>query len=231
MPRTARILLPNTPHHIIQRGHNRQVIFASNKDYNYYRKNLVMLKREIGCKIYAYCLMTNHVHIIVDPGDEPGAISLLMKHVAGRQTRHVNNIEERSGSLWEGRFKSSIISTTEYLASCCRYVELNPLRTGMVTAPGEYKWSSFNRKAKGKKDPVVDFSANYMSLGKNARERQKAYSKYVSETVPEYELKLIREAIQRGQVTGGDKFRQEVSKKLGIPISNRGPGRPRKSRK
>ena len=231
MPRTARILLPNTPHHIVQRGHNRQVVFVNDEDYNYYRENLVFFKQEFGCRIYAYCLMTNHVHLIVDPRDEPEAISFLMKRVAGRQTRYVNKLEGRSGSLWEGRFKSSVISTTEYLAACCRYVELNPLRAGIVTDPGDYKWSSFNRKAKGKCDPVVDFTVSYKSLGKNAHERQQAYSKYVSGTVPDYELKLIREALQRGQVTGGERFRHEVSQRLGIRISNRGPGRPRKDKK
>jgi putative transposase len=231
MPRSSRILLPNAPHHIVQRGHNRQVVFVSDDDYNYYRENLIFFKKEFGCRVYAYCLMTNHVHLVLEPGDEPEAISLLMKRVAGRQTRHVNKLEKRSGSLWEGRFKSSIISSTEYLAACCRYVELNPLRAGMVADPGEYKWSSFNRKAKGKRDPVVDLPVNYMSLGKNARERQEMYSEYVSGTVPEYELKLIRDALQRGQVTGGEKFRHEVSRKLGIRISNRGPGRPKKGTK
>ena len=231
MPRSSRILLPNAPHHIVQRGHNRQVVFVSDDDYNYYRENLIFFKKEFGCRVYAYCLMTNHVHLVLEPGDEPEAISLLMKRVAGRQTRYVNKLEQRSGSLWEGRFKSSIISSTEYLAACCRYVELNPLRAGMVSDPGEYNWSSFNRKAKGRRDPVVDLPVTYMSLGKNARERQEMYSEYVSGTVPEHELKLIRDALQRGQVTGGEKFRHEVSRKLGIRISNRGPGRPKKGTK
>jgi len=229
MPRSARIVLPHTPHHIVQRGHNRQTVFVSDDDYNYYRENLIDFKREFGCRIYAYCLMTNHVHLIVDPGKNPESLSLLMKRIAGRQTRYVNKLEDRSGSLWEGRYKSSIISTEEYLPACSRYIELNPLRAGMVTDPAEYKWSSYGFKILGKKDLVVDLHPSYFALGKNEQERQKAYAEYVLGTVPEYEIKLIRDALQRGQLTGNDRFRIEIEKKFGVRISNKKPGRPRKA--
>jgi putative transposase len=149
MPRQARVVLPNTPHHIMQRGHNRQVVFVSDDDFQYYRENLILIKKEFGCKIYSYCLMTNHVHLIVNPGGNPKSLSLLMKRVAGRQTRHVNKLEKRSGSLWEGRFKSSIISSKEYLYSCSRYIELNPVRAGIIEEPSAYAWSSFAKKVKG----------------------------------------------------------------------------------
>jgi putative transposase len=103
------------PHHIIQRGHNRQVVFASDEDYQYYLDNLCEWKEKLGCKVYAYCLMTNHVHLIVDPGEDGGNLARMMKRVAGRQTRYLNKLEKRTGSLWEGRFKSSTISADEYL--------------------------------------------------------------------------------------------------------------------
>ena len=180
MPRSARIVLPNTPHHIVQRGHNRQTVFVSDDDYNYYRENLIEFKQEFDCRIYAYCLMTNHVHLIIDPGKNPTALSLLMKRVAGRQTRYVNKLEKRSGSLWEGRFKSSIISTDEYLPACCRYIELNPLRAAMVTDLTEYKWSSYAAKVHGNDDLVVDFHPFYLALGESERDRQKAYVEYSS---------------------------------------------------
>lgn len=228
MPRSARIILPHTPHHIVQRGHNRQTVFVSDDDYNYYRENLIEFKREFNCRIYAYCLMTNHVHLIIDPGDNPEMLSQLMKRVAGRQTRYVNRLEKRTGSLWEGRFKSSIVSTSEYLPACCRYIELNPVRASVAVNPADYKWSSFNCLAHGKSDLVVDQRPCYKSLGKNGPERQEAWKTYVYDTIADYELKLIRDALQRGQVTGGDKFQQEISKKLGIRLSNKGPGRPKK---
>lgn len=230
MPRKARTILPNAPHHIIQRGHNRETVFVSDDDFNYYRENLIHFKNEYGCKIYAYCLMTNHIHLIVDPGEKPEALSLLMKRVAGRQTRYVNKLEKRSGSLWEGRFKSSIISSKEYLPACCRYIELNPLRAAMVFNPIEYKWSSYACKVTDKRDPVVNFHPTYWAIGDSSTERQKAYADYVLATVPEYETQLIRDALQRQQLTGGDRFRAEVERKLGIRISNNKQGRPKKKR-
>jgi len=208
MPRTARIVLPYTPHHIVQRGHNRQTVFVADDDYNYYLGNLIEFKRAFDCKVYAYCLMTNHVHLVVDPGKNPDSLSLLMKLVVGRQTRYVNKLEKRTGSLWEGRFKSSVISTEEYLPACCRYIELNPLRAGMVTDPGEYQWSSYGAKVRGRKDMVVDFHPSYLSFGESDGARQKAYAEYVRGTVPEDEIKLLREALQRGQLTAVIDFEQ-----------------------
>jgi len=113
MPRQARLVLPNCPHHVIQRGHNRQVVFAGDEDYLFYLHTLHEWKTELGCKVYAYCLMTNHVHLVLDPGGAPENLGLLMKRVAGRQTRFVNKTEKRSGSLWEGRYKSSSINAGE----------------------------------------------------------------------------------------------------------------------
>ena len=228
MPRSARIIIPDTPHHVMQRGHNRQAVFAGDDDYAYYRDNLLLFKREFGCKIYAYCLMTNHVHLLVDPGPEAETLSKLMKRVAGRQTRYLNKLEKRSGSIWEGRFKSSIISTHEYLPACCRHIERNPLRAGIVDDPAEYRWSSYACKVQETHDSVVDLPAFYLALGSNAEERQIAYKKYVLDPVPDDETKVIRNALQRGQVTGGNRFREELSSRLGMRLSTRGPGRPRK---
>ncbi len=132
MPRNARIIIDDYPHHIIQRGHNRQVVFASDDDYLFYLDNLQEWKDTFGCKVYAYCLKTNHVHLIIDPGTDGHSLAMLMKRIAGRQTRYVNKREKRGGTLWEGRYKSSPISTNEYFLACCRYVELNPVRAGIV---------------------------------------------------------------------------------------------------
>ena len=119
MPRTSRIVISGYPHHIIQRGHNRQVIFACDADYQFYLDNLREWKEKLNCKVYAYCLMTNHVHLLIDPGENERNLANLMKRIAGRQTRYVNKIEKRTGSLWEGRYKSSPVSTGEYLLACC----------------------------------------------------------------------------------------------------------------
>ena len=123
-----------------------------------------------------------------------------------------------------------MISTKEYLPACCRYIESNPLRAGLVSDPALYQWSSYGAKVFGKKDLVVDLPRFYLSLGDTEGERQKAYEDYVLETIPEHEIKLIRGALQRGQLTGSDRFRKGIEKKLGIRISNKKQGRPRKKK-
>lgn len=215
----------------MQRGHNRQVVFSSEEEFQYYRENLIEFKKQFGCKVYAYCLMTNHVHLIVNPGKNPESLSLLMKRLAGRQTRYVNKLEKRSGSLWEGRYKSSIISSKEYLLACCRYIELNPLRAGLVNDPKDYLWSGYNRKVEGTVDKVLDLDSNYRALGNTQKERQSAYKEYVTQTISDEELQLIRGAIERNQLTGSDRFRMQLEKKHEVQIFNRGRGRPRKTKK
>ena len=150
--------------------------------------------------------------------------------LGGNYVQYFNSAYRRTGTLWEGRYKSSIISTKEYLPACCRYIELNPLRAGMVVDPSEYKWSSYGVKVLGKKDLVVDLPRDYLSLGDTVKQRQEAYQEYVLGTVPDYEIKLIREALQRGQLTGSDRFRKEIEKKLGTRIPNKKQGRPRKKK-
>ena len=211
MPRTTRILISDYPHHIIQRGHNRQVVFICDEDYLYYLDTLREWKEKLGCKLYAYCLMTNHVHLVIDPGKNGGNLSLLMKRLAGRQTRYVNKIEKRTGTLWEGRYKSSPIDTNEYLLTCCRYVELNPVRAGIVADPAAYRWSSYPVKVGLTRQEWLDFDPHYLGLASTARAREERYKMWMYETIPEEELKQIREAIQRGQLTGGSKFSEDIA--------------------
>ena len=142
MPRKARVLVPHCPHHIVQRGHNRQVVFLADEDYQFYLDNLAEWKVRLGIKFYARCLMTNHIHLVVEPGEDAGTLSLLMKRLAGRQAAFVNKQERRSGALWEGRFKASPVQRDAYLLACCRYVEMNPVRANMVAGPRQYRWSS-----------------------------------------------------------------------------------------
>ncbi len=144
MPRMARLVLPNSPHHVVQRGHNKQVVFADVADFKNYLSNLRELKQALAVKVYAFCLMTNHVHLLLDPGDDPTALARLMKVLAARTTRYRNRLEGRTGTLWESRYRSSIVQNDTYLLACTRYIELNPIRARMVAHPSDYPWSSFN---------------------------------------------------------------------------------------
>jgi len=228
MPRTARIILTGYPHHILQRGHNRQTVFASDEDYLYYLDNLKEWKEKLGCKVYAYCLMTNHVHLVIDPGDDERNLALLMKRVAGRQTRYVNKLEQRSGSLWEGRYKSSPINTNEYLLACCRYVELNPVRAGMVVDPLAYRWSSYGSKVGVHRQAWLDDDPCYLALADSPDQRAERYAAWVMETTPAEELEQICLALQRGQLTGSMRFVDEIAEKIERRVEFRGPGRPRR---
>jgi putative transposase len=230
MPRKARVIIPDCPHHIVQRGHNRQVVFASDADYQYYLETLVEWKEKLGCQIYAFCLMTNHVHLIINPGKDVKTLSQLMKRVNGRQTRYVNKVEKRTGSLWEGRYKSSPISTNEYLLSCSRYIELNPVRAGMVSRPEAYPWSSYQSKVGIRSLKWLDYDSCYMELDSSRENREKKYEQWVNAIIPQGEWKLIRQSLQRGQLTGSKKFVDQIEEKLNQRIEFRGPGRPKKNK-
>ena len=228
MPRAARIVVPNYPHHLIQRGHNRQAVFASDDDYLYYLENLAEWKKVYECEVYAFCLMTNHVHIVVNPGEHPESLGLLMKRVAGRQTRFVNYHEGRSGTLWEGRFKSSPIENNDYLLACCRYVEMNPVVAGLCDNPADYPWSSCGSKLGIKHFEWLDFDPLYLAMGANEGERRLRYRDFLSETVSDRERELVVNAVLRGQLTGGAAFVDEIEERLNRRIILRGRGRPRR---
>lgn len=229
MARMARVVVPNTPHHIIQRGHNRQTVFASDEDYQYYLETLWEWKGKLKCRLYSYCLMTNHVHLIIEPGEDVTSLGKLMKRLAGRQTRYVNTLEKRTGSLWEGRFKSHPIETERYLMTCCRYIELNPVRAKIVTGADDYLWSSYRSKIGLNNFRKVDEDLCYRALGENETARQTAYQEMVELGISSDEIKAIREASQHGHPLGGQRFKDEIENKLDIRLTLQKRGRPRKS--
>ncbi|MHB8709145.1 MAG: REP-associated tyrosine transposase [Desulfuromonadales bacterium] len=227
MPRSGRLVLPDWPHHVIQRGHNRQPVFTDDDDFAYYLDNLRDEKHNLGCRIHAFCLMTNHVHLVIDPGPAPDNLGRLMKRVAARQTRYVNKLERRTGTLWESRFKSSPVQTDSYLLACCRYVEMNPVRAGIVADPANYRWSSHATRIGGGRFDWLDPDPAWLALGETDDQRQAGYRRFIHDTVPEHEWKLIAESVQRGQLTGSRRFAEEVAERLQRRIDLRGPGRPR----
>lgn len=227
MPRTARVIVPETPHHIVQRGHNRNVVFVEDRDYIYYLENLAEWKAELGLKVFSYCLMTNHVHLIVEANDRPGDIGWLMKRLAGRQTRFVNKMERRTGSLWESRYKISPIDTDAYLLQCCRYVELNPVKAGMVEKAEQYRWSSYRSRIGLEPCGWLDVPPCFEALGNDERQRMDRYRDYIGMfKSAQKESAFIRTAVERNQLTGGRRFISEVERKIGVRVEFRGRGRP-----
>jgi putative transposase len=222
VPRKARIILRNTPHHIVQRGHNRMAVFVEVFDYQLYLGTLQEWKEALGVAVYAWCLMTNHVHLILNPGSDPTSIGLLMKRLAARQTRHVNKCEKRTGSLWEGRYKASPIQSDAYLLQCSRYVELNPVKAAMVSRAEDYEWSSYRAKIGLAHSHLLDLDPCYLGMKAPAQD----YRKFVEEGIPEAEQAFISERVQRNALTGNLSFEDEVEERIGIRIEHRYPGRP-----
>ncbi|VXB06088.1 transposase [Pseudomonas sp. 8AS] len=228
MPRMGRIVLPNYPHHVVQRGHNRQVVFAAEDDYQRYLSDLRELKDVFGVKVYAYCLMTNHVHLLLAPGDLVAGLGQLMKALAARTTRYRNRLEGRSGTLWESRYKSSVVQTDIYLLACSRYIELNPVRARMTAEAGDYPWSSYRERLDmGCNSDWLDADPCFLALGRDQVERRERYESYVKQAASLEETSLIREALQRGQLTGSSRFIDEIERVTGLRIEQRGQGRPK----
>jgi putative transposase len=221
-------VIPNYPHHVVQSGHNKQIVFAEEADFNYYLETLTEFKQEYDMKVYAFCLMTNHVHLVLEPGDSVAGLGQLMKRLAGRQARYVNRQERRSGTLWESRYKSSPIQSDTYLLACCRYIELNPVRAGMVSLPQDYRWSSFShRVGENFEYPWLDIDPCFQALGTTDRKRKDRYREFVFSRRPTGEWNLIRDAVQRGQLTGNNRFVDEVEAIIGRRIEHRRQGRPK----
>lgn len=229
MPRTGRVVLPNYPHHIVQRGHNRQGVFANYSDYEYYLSDLRELKEAFDIRVYAYCLMTNHVHLLLAPGDDASTLGQLMKALAARMTRYRNRLEGRSGTLWESRYKSSVVQSDNYLLACSRYIELNPVRARIVSQAESYPWSSYRlRMAESTENNWLDIDPCFKSLGATEHARRNRYKEFVEQVAPSAELELIRGALQRGQLTGNTRFAKEIEHITGLRILDRVQGRPAK---
>ena len=214
------------PLHVVQRGHDRQPVFVQAHDYRYYLKNIVEMKAELAIQLYAYCLMSNHVHLVVAPGQDVSSISRFMRVLAGRQTRYTNKLEGRSGTLWNGRFKASLIDSEKYLLSCCRYVDLNPVRAAIVATPEDYEWSSYRGRAGLEHTTGLDDHDTLNALGTDLNDRAAAYREFVANGISHAELMLIRTSLRRNQLTGNASFVATIEKRTGRRISQHGRGRP-----
>lgn len=174
MPRPIRYDVVGVPQHVIQRGVNRQRTFFSRRDCHRYLGWLARAARDCACDVHAYVLMTNHVHLLVTP-HLPMAIAELMQSLGRRYVPYVNHVRGRTGTLWEGRYKASLVATGSYLWACYRYIELNPVRAGLVRHPADFRGSSYRANALGEPDALVTPHAAYFALGRDAEERRAAY--------------------------------------------------------
>ena len=230
MSRLPRFTLPGQPQHIIQRGNNRSAIFRADADYQFYLEKLQLACEAHGCALHAYVLMTNHVHFLITPltGQSlPKAMQMLGRYYV----QYYNFRYQRTGTLWEGRYRAALIDSEAYLFTCMRYIELNPVRAGIAVHPSAYAWSSYHCNALGRPDAVVTPHGEYHSLGKTGQERQAAYRQLFKQHVPEKTVTEIRQATNKAWVLGQTPFKQRMQKHLQRGVEPAPRGGDRKSAK
>ena len=225
MPRRARLNVPGIPWHIIQRGNNRSACFHAEDDYRRYLDELATLAQQFGCRVHAYVLMTNHVHLLLTPAQSDSA-ALLMKHLGQRYVQYVNRTYRRSGTLWEGRFRSCLAQSETYVLACYRYIEFNPVRAGMVRHPRDYRWSSHHANANGETDALVDAHEQYLALGRSPGSRQDAYRQLFHTPADAGQVKAIRDATNGNYVLGNRRFKDEIGRMLDRRVTRGKAGRP-----
>ena len=198
MPRTHRLQTPGTPHHVIQRGVNRVDIFRSEADYECFLTILRAATIKHQTDVHTYVLMTNHVHLIVTPQIENG-LSAMMKNVGQTYVRYFNRRYERTGGLFDGRYRSLLIDSDRYWFTCMRYVELNPVRAGLVTRPEEYRWSSYRFHGLGLRDDLIVPHSLYLALGNAAAVRQQCWGAVCREALSAEQLAEVRDLVRHGK--------------------------------
>ena len=212
--------------HIVQRGNNRSACFYSRDDYTRYSSDLQRLASAFRCEIHAFVLMTNHVHLLLTP-QQAESVSLLMKHLNQRYAQYANRTYARTGSLWEGRFRSCIVGDDVYVLRCYRYIELNPVRAAMVRHPRNYPWSSYRFNAEEASSGMLSEHACYQALGADAQARREEYRKLVDSELEREALEDIRKATNGNFVLGRERFQRDIEAALGRRASPGMPGRPR----
>jgi putative transposase len=227
MPRRPRVIVPNTPQHIIQRGNNRQACFYADEDYQFYLEWLQYHADKQGCAIHAYALMTNHVHLLVST-EKAEAVGALMKALGQRYVQYINKSYQRSGTLWEGRFRSCPIQAEAYLLSCQRYIELNPVRANITQHPAEYRWSSYAANAQGQANILITPHMLYNSLGDTQKGRQAAYRELFRYQLEPGLVDEIRKATNSNYALGSEQFCKQIADALGRRVTPGKTGRPPK---
>jgi len=225
MPRKPRFFVPGMPAHVVQRGNNRQATFFEDIDYEVYLSLVNEACDRYRCEIHAYVLMTNHVHILATPLEKE-SVSRMMQYVGRHYVPYVNQKYCRTGTLWEGRFKAAIVETATYLLACYRYIELNPVRAGIVSNPGQYRWSSFARNGLSSNDELIKEHAEYLNLGNSEQQRAENYRLLFEEFISEDELNFLRTHTQSGTPLGNSKFREEIEAVLAMQTGHPSRGRP-----
>jgi putative transposase len=223
MARLKRICPPGIPQHIIQRGNNRQACFVGAEDYTCYAHWLGEAAKKFDVAVHAWVFMTNHVHLLATPSCGMG-VSQMMQFLGRRYVRYFNSVYQRTGTLWEGRFKSCVVDAERYFFTCQRYIELNPVRAGMVQHPKEYKWSSYVTNGEGKSSSIFTPHPLYLALGDTTAERANRYRALFEGTIDGHDLDEIRDSVNKGLALGSVGFKLQIEKITGRRVQPLKPG-------
>ncbi len=227
MPRRPRAHLAGIPLHIVQRGHNRDACFFAEDDYHAYRDWLGEALKTSGCRLHAYVQMTNHVHLLLTP-PAADAVSELVISLGRRYVQYINKTYRRSGTLWDSRYKSSLVQADAYLLLCQRYIELNPVRAAMVDDPAHYRWSSYRANGLGQTDPLLTPHEVYAGLDRDEAARLAAYRALFRSELDAEATGDIRLALNQGQPLGNSRFLDSIERALGQRREVKPRGRPSK---
>ena len=225
MARLPRFELAGVPQHVVQRGNNRLPCFLDDEDRQRYLQCLRQALLRFGCKLHAYVLMSNHVHLLLTPV-EAGAVSRMMHTFARNYVGSFNGRHGRTGTLWEGRYKACLVDSERYFLACSRYIELNPVRAWMVAQPNEYPWSSYGANAEGRTDSLLTQHPEYLALGSGPAGRISAYRALFAEVLTDESVDEIRIHLAQQKVLGTDRFRSWVEVRTGRFATVRPVGRP-----
>jgi putative transposase len=226
MPRRPRVHLDGVPLHIVQRGHNREPCFFAEQDYFTYRHWLAEALAEAQCALHAYVLMTNHVHLLLTP-KKAEAVPGLIISLGRRYVQYVNRAYDRTGTLWDSRYKSSLIQAETYLLACQRYIELNPVRAAMVEDPAHYRWTSYRANGLGQQDALITPHPLYVVIGQTGKQRQAAYRALFRAQLDADPIDDIRLALNQNQPLGNARFYAKIEKVTGQRREPKPHGRPR----
>jgi len=228
MARQARIVVAGQPLHIIHQGNNRQDVFKSQQDHRRFIEDLAASRNQSGCSLHAYVLMPNHYHLLLTPPTGK-ALSDFMQTIGRRYVRYFNKEYQRSGTLWEGRYKSSLIDSDAYLLQCYRYIEENPVRSNVVAAPKQHQWSSYHHNALGVTDPLITEHDNYTQIATTEDARKNVYSSLFKTALDSETTSLITSSVEKGEVLGSDRFHQSIESIVGLKTKRGSHGGDRKS--
>lgn len=227
MARLPRFFVQGETLHVIQRGNNRIPIFSANHDYLFFLDCLQQASTEHGLVIHAYVLMRNHVHVLASPHHE-ASLPKTFQSVGRRYVQHFNHVYKRTGTLWEGRYRATLIDSERYLLTCMRYIELNPVRAGMVAHPADYPWSSYGPNAAGAWNALITPHEVYLRLGQSIEERNNAYKQLFQAQLSDTDVEAIRDATQKAWVLGSNPFRTRIEARADRRATPLSRGRPAK---